>query len=104
VLGIREDDIVFSAGKLFLAYELGKAPACPLAVGATTVLMAERPMPAAIFARITQFESPVEVEMVQMQHHDVLEAAVVGMTRDGLVKTRMFVVVKPACRLPTNSL
>jgi acyl-coenzyme A synthetase/AMP-(fatty) acid ligase len=104
VLGIREDDIVFSAGKLFFAYELGKAPAFPLAVGATTVLMAERPMPAAIFARITQFESPVEVEMVQMQHHDVLEAAVVGMTRDGLVKRGCSSRSNLACRLPTNSL
>ena len=42
-----------------------------------------------------QYVSPVEVEMVLMQHPDVLEAAVVGITRDGLVKTRAFVVVKP---------
>jgi benzoate-CoA ligase len=41
-----------------------------------------------------QYESPVEGEMVLMQHPDVLEAAVVGISRDGLVKTRAFVVVK----------
>ena len=47
ILGIREDDVVFSAAKLFFAYGLGNALTFPLAVGATTVLMAERPTPAA---------------------------------------------------------
>ena len=46
ILGIREDDVVFSAAKLFFAYGLGNALTFPLAVGATTVLMAERPTPA----------------------------------------------------------
>jgi benzoate-CoA ligase len=41
-----------------------------------------------------QYVSPIEVEMVLMQHDDVLEAAVVGVTRDGLMKTRAFVVLK----------
>jgi benzoate-CoA ligase len=53
VLGIREDDVVFSAAKLFFAYGLGNALWFPLAVGATTVLMAERPTPQSIFARLT---------------------------------------------------
>jgi benzoate-CoA ligase len=53
VLGIREDDIVFSAAKLFFAYGLGNAFTFPLSVGATTVLMAERPTPQAVFARLT---------------------------------------------------
>lgn len=52
VLGIREDDVVFSAAKLFFAYGLGNALTFPLAVGATTVLMAERPTPEAVFARL----------------------------------------------------
>jgi benzoate-CoA ligase len=42
---------VFSAAKLFFAYGLGNALTFPLAVGATAVLMAERPTPAAVFAR-----------------------------------------------------
>jgi benzoate-CoA ligase len=54
VLGIREDDVVFSAAKLFFAYGLGNALTFPLAVGATTVLMAERPTPAAVAKRLTQ--------------------------------------------------
>jgi benzoate-CoA ligase len=41
-----------------------------------------------------QYVSPIEVEMVLTQHADVFEAAVVGVTRDGLVKTRAFVVLK----------
>ena len=52
VLGIREDDVVFSAAKLFFAYGLGNALTFPLAVGATAVLMAERPTPQAVFERL----------------------------------------------------
>ncbi len=52
VLGIRESDLVFSAAKLFFAYGLGNALSFPLAVGATTVLMAERPTPASVFTRL----------------------------------------------------
>ena len=52
ILGIREDDVVFSAAKLFFAYGLGNGLTFPLAVGATAVLMAERPTPAAVFARL----------------------------------------------------
>jgi benzoate-CoA ligase len=48
VLGIVEDDIVFSAAKLFFAYGLGNALTFPLAAGATSILMAERPSPAAV--------------------------------------------------------
>jgi benzoate-CoA ligase len=48
ILGIREDDIVFSAAKLFFAYGLGNALSFPLSVGATTILLGERPTPAAV--------------------------------------------------------
>jgi benzoate-CoA ligase len=41
-----------------------------------------------------QYVSPVEVEMVLVQHDAVLEAAVVGVDHGGLVKTRAFVVLK----------
>ncbi len=54
VLGIREDDTVFSAAKLFFAYGLGNALTFPLAVGATAVLMAERPTPASVFKRLKE--------------------------------------------------
>ncbi|BDB23886.1 benzoate-CoA ligase family protein [Cupriavidus sp. P-10] len=54
VLGIREDDVVFSAAKLFFAYGLGNALTFPMSVGATTVLMAERPTPTAVFRRLRE--------------------------------------------------
>jgi len=54
VLGIREDDVVFSAAKLFFAYGLGNALSFPLSAGATTVLMAERPTPQAVFQRLVE--------------------------------------------------
>ncbi len=54
VLGIRESDVVFSAAKLFFAYGLGNALTFPLAVGATTILMAERPTPDAVFKRLVE--------------------------------------------------
>jgi benzoate-CoA ligase len=51
VLQLREDDVCFSAAKLFFAYGLGNALTFPMAVGATTLLMAERPTPQAVFKR-----------------------------------------------------
>jgi len=49
VLGLQENDVVFSAAKLFFAYGLGNALSFPLAVGATTVLLGSRPTPADVF-------------------------------------------------------
>ena len=51
VLGLTEADVCFSAAKLFFAYGLGNALSFPLSVGATTLLMAERPTPEAVFKR-----------------------------------------------------
>jgi 4-hydroxybenzoate-CoA ligase len=49
VLGIREDDVVHSAAKLFFAYGLGNAMTFPLSVGATAVLWPHRPTPDGVF-------------------------------------------------------
>ena len=49
VIGIREDDVVFSAAKLFFSYGMGNAMAFPMSVGATTVLLPQRPTPEAVF-------------------------------------------------------
>jgi len=59
VLGIREDDRVFSAAKLFFAYGLGNALTFPLRVGATAVLMAERPTPAAVRRRLVEHDPTI---------------------------------------------
>ena len=52
VLKIREDDICFSAAKLFFAYGLGNGMYFPLSAGATTVLMPERPTPESVYKTI----------------------------------------------------
>ncbi len=54
VLELRESDTVFSAAKLFFAYGLGNALSFPLSVGATVILMAERPTPQAVFKRLVE--------------------------------------------------
>jgi benzoate-CoA ligase len=53
VLGLTEQDVCFSAAKLFFAYGLGNALTFPLGVGATVLLMAERPTPDAVSRRLT---------------------------------------------------
>jgi len=59
VLGLTEDDVCFSAAKMYFAYGLGNALTFPLSVGATVVLMAERPTPDATFRRWTQHRPTV---------------------------------------------
>ncbi len=59
VLGLNEQDTCFSAAKLFFAYGLGNALTFPLSVGATVVLMAERPTPEAVFKRWKQHQPTV---------------------------------------------
>ena len=48
ILGLGEDDVVYSAAKLFFAYGLGNSLTFPMTVGATTVLLAGPPEPAAV--------------------------------------------------------
>lgn len=45
VLDIREDDVTFSAAKLFFAYGLGNGMSFPMSVGATSLLFNGRPTP-----------------------------------------------------------
>jgi 4-hydroxybenzoate-CoA ligase len=50
VLGIRPDDTVYSAAKLFFAYGLGNAMTFPMSVGAQAVLLPDRPSPDAVLS------------------------------------------------------
>jgi benzoate-CoA ligase family protein len=50
VAGIKESDVCYSVAKLFFAYGLGNAMTFPLSVGATTVLLGERPTPDGVAA------------------------------------------------------
>jgi len=53
---VREDDVIFSAPKLFFAYGLGDAMLCPMSVGATTVLYPERPTPQTVFETLRAYQ------------------------------------------------
>lgn len=59
VVEINESDVVFSAAKLFFAYGLGNGLTFPMTVGATAVLMFERPTPASVFARLLQHQASI---------------------------------------------
>ncbi len=54
-LGAREEDIFFSAAKLFFAYGLGNGMTFPLWVGGTSVLLEARPTPISTFDVIAKF-------------------------------------------------
>ena len=59
VLKITENDVLFSAAKLFFAYGLGNALTFPLSAGATTILMAERPTPESVTQRLVKYSPTV---------------------------------------------
>ncbi|MGH7051503.1 MAG: benzoate-CoA ligase family protein [Acetobacteraceae bacterium] len=59
VLGIRPDDLVFSAAKLFFAYGLGNAMTFPMSVGAGAVLFPGRPTAEAVLATMKTFQPSI---------------------------------------------
>ena len=59
VLGIKESDIAFSAAKLFFAYGLGNGMSFPMSVGATTILLPERPTPEAVFRTLATYQPTI---------------------------------------------
>ncbi|MEP6678990.1 MAG: benzoate-CoA ligase family protein [Betaproteobacteria bacterium] len=59
VLGLREDDTVFSVPKIFFAYGFGNSLTFPFAAGATTLLLPGRPEPEAVLAAIERYRPTV---------------------------------------------
>ncbi len=55
-IGFREDDVVFSAAKLFFSYGLGNAMFCSMAAGATSVFYPERPTPQTVFEMLRGYQ------------------------------------------------
>ncbi len=56
VLGIREDDTIYSAAKLFFAYGLGNGMSFPQSVGATALLYNARPTPDSVSAILDEYK------------------------------------------------
>jgi 4-hydroxybenzoate-CoA ligase len=80
VLGIREDDVVHSASKLFFAYGLGNAMTFPLSVGATAALWPHRPSPEGVFEmmrrhRPTIFYGVPSLYTALLSHHEICKGA-----------------------------
>jgi 4-hydroxybenzoate-CoA ligase len=59
IIGIREDDVAFSAAKLSFSYGLGNAVSFPMSVGASTVLLPERPTPQAVLATLRRHQPTI---------------------------------------------
>lgn len=59
VLGIRPDDLMFSAAKLFFAYGLGNSMTFPMAAGGASVLFPDRPTPDAVLATMRQYRPTI---------------------------------------------
>jgi 4-hydroxybenzoate-CoA ligase/benzoate-CoA ligase len=59
VLGIQENDVVFSAAKMFFAYGLGNILTMPLHVGATATVMAGRPTPDKVMAVLRRHQATI---------------------------------------------
>ena len=59
VIGIREDDVAFSAAKLSFSYGLGNAVSFPMSVGASAVLLPDRPTPRAVLATLRRHQPSI---------------------------------------------
>ena len=59
IIGLREDDVVFSAAKLSFSYGLGNAVSFPMSVGASAVLLPDRPTPQAVLATLRRHRPTV---------------------------------------------
>lgn len=55
VLDLRENDVVFSASKLFFGYGMGNGMCFPFRAGASSVLLPERPVPEKVMAAIERY-------------------------------------------------
>ena len=58
-IGMAPDDVIFSAAKLFFAYGLGNGMSFPMSVGATTILLSDRPTPDTVLAIIAAHQPTI---------------------------------------------
>jgi 4-hydroxybenzoate-CoA ligase len=58
-LGMREDDVCFSAPKLFFSYGLSNSLIVPMGAGATAVLCPEHPTPQVVFSLMRRYQPTI---------------------------------------------
>ena len=98
ILDIRQDDVVFSSAKLFFAYGLGNAMSFPMSVGASVVLLPDRPTPDVVLElmrrhRPTIFFGVPSLYAALLAHRDIAR---------GLGSDRLRICVSAAEALPAN--
>ncbi len=98
VLGIREDDVVYSVAKIFFAYGLGNAVTFPLSVGATTVLFNGRPTPETTL-EIIAAEKPTVFCGVPTLY----AATVAQLEKSGPVESRLRICISAGEALPEQT-
>jgi benzoate-CoA ligase family protein len=59
VLGLNQNDILLSASKFFFAYGLGNSFFYPMGVGASVILLSDRPLPETMFKAIDHYHPTV---------------------------------------------
>jgi benzoate-CoA ligase family protein len=59
VLRMSEDDVCFSASKLFVAYGLGNSLTFPVRFGASTVLLSESPTPEKVLETLVKYQPSI---------------------------------------------
>lgn len=89
ILGMRADDVVLSAAKLFFAYGLGNAMTFPMAAGATAALFKGRPTPDDMFAAIAQIRPTIFCGVPTL--YAAMVAAAGGARPDGMDRLRLCV-------------
>jgi benzoate-CoA ligase len=73
-LGLRESDLCFSAANLFFAYGLGNSLYFPLSVGATAVLLPEKPAPSRVW-HVLEAHQPTVFYSVPTHYAALLHSA-----------------------------
>src|SRR5699024_2409029 len=78
ILRITKDDVTLSASKLFFAYGLGNGMFFPLGMGASTILLKDKPTPELIFEAIEKYKPSIFFGVptlygTMLDYHDRLE-------------------------------
>ena len=97
-IGYREDDVIFSAAKLFFAYGIGNAMICPMAVGATSVLYPERPTPQTVFEMLRAYKPTLFFAVPTLYAAMLADAA----AADGFTAERLRICFSAGEPLPSH--
>lgn len=109
VLGITEDDVVFSAARLFFSYGLGNGMYFPMSVGASAVLNPQAPSPENVFRHLEKFRPTIFFgvptlygQMLEYKSKQDKEKGVTGGPNDKHELSSVRICVSAGEALPTD--